>query len=81
MPSLTPLGFILRPGGGYAVFAGKEVSRALGLMSLEAEDCCGELADLTPRQLEVLDEWVAKFRGKYHVVGRVSRHSSAVVHA
>jgi hypothetical protein len=50
------------------VFAGKEVSRALGLMSLEADDCCGELADLTPRQLEVLDEWVAKFRGKYHVV-------------
>jgi membrane-associated progesterone receptor component len=59
------------PGGGYAVFAGKEVSRALGLMSLDADDCCGELADLTPRQLEVLDEWVAKFRGKYHVVGRV----------
>jgi hypothetical protein len=57
------------------VFAGKEVSRALGLMSLEADDCCGELADLTPRQLEVLDEWVAKFRGKYHVVGRV-RNSS-----
>lgn len=55
------------------MFAGKEVSRALGLMSLEADDCCGELADLTPRQLEVLDEWVAKFRGKYHVVGRV-RH-------
>jgi hypothetical protein len=62
-------------GGGYAVFAGKEVSRALGLMSLEADDCCGELADLTPRQLEVLDEWVAKFRGKYHVVGRVGRHA------
>lgn len=58
-------------GGGYAVFAGKEVSRALGLMSLEAEDCCGELVDLTPRQLEVLEEWVAKFRGKYHVVGKV----------
>ena len=57
------------------MFAGKEVSRALGLMSLEAEDCCGELADLTPRQLEVLDEWVAKFRGKYHVVGRVGHHA------
>lgn len=56
------------------MFAGEEVSRALGLMSLEADDCCGELADLTPRQLEVLDEWVAKFRGKYHVVGRVGHH-------
>lgn len=62
----------LRAGGGYAAFAGKEVSRALGLMSLKEEDCCGELADLTPRQLEVLDEWVAKFRDKYHVVGKVS---------
>lgn len=57
-------------GSGYAVFAGREVSRALGLMSLEEEDCCGELADLTPRQLEILEEWTAKFREKYTVVGK-----------
>lgn len=59
------------PGAGYAMFAGREVSRALALMSLDPDDCCAELADLTPRQLETLEEWISKFREKYHSVGRV----------
>lgn len=54
------------------MFAGREVSRALALMSLDAEDCCAELADVTPRQLETLQEWITKFREKYFSVGQVS---------
>ncbi len=60
-----------RAGAGYAMFAGRECSRALALMSLDPEDCCAELADLTTRQLDTLQEWLDKFRQKYHSVGRV----------
>lgn len=59
------------PGAGYAMFAGREVARALALMSLDPDDCCAELADLTPRQLDTLQEWLDKFRQKYHSVGQV----------
>ena len=56
--------------GGYAIFAGKEVSRALAVMSLKAEDCTADLEGVTPKQLDTLGEWVAKFEKKYRVVGK-----------
>ena len=59
------------------MFAGRECSRALALMSLDPEDCCAELADLTPRQLDTLQEWLDKFRQKYHSVGRVGASALA----
>lgn len=59
------------PGGGYALFAGKEVARALALMSLKGEDCSADIDDLTERQKETLKEWLAKFELKYPVVGEV----------
>lgn len=59
------------------MFAGRECSRALALMSLDPEDCCAELADLTTRQLDTLQEWLDKFRQKYHSVGRVGGSAPA----
>ncbi|KAG0466970.1 hypothetical protein HPP92_017964 [Vanilla planifolia] len=59
------------PGGPYAVFAGREASRALAKMSKSEEDISGELDDLTEKELSVLQDWENKFRAKYPVVGRV----------
>ena len=58
-------------GAGYHIFAGKECSRALAKMSLSDEDCNDKLDDLSKRQVEVLQEWEAKFEEKYKVVGQV----------
>jgi membrane-associated progesterone receptor component len=59
------------PGKGYAVFVGKDVSRALGKSSLAPEDCIPDTSTLTPEELGVLDKWVEFFVKKYPVVGRV----------
>ncbi|KAK9798900.1 hypothetical protein WJX73_004926 [Symbiochloris irregularis] len=59
------------PGGSYQVFAGKECARALGKMAIEADQCTGQIADLTRRELEILDDWELKFNQKYTVVGKV----------
>jgi len=59
------------PGGGYEVFAGKEVARALAIMSLKAEDCTDNLEGVTEKQMGTLKEWEDKFRVKYPVVGEV----------
>ena len=58
-------------GGGYEVFAGKEVARALAIMSLKAEDCTANLEGVTEKQLGTLKEWEDKFHTKYPVVGEV----------
>ena len=58
-------------GGGYAIFAGKEVARALGLMSLKEEDCSADLNGLNEKQLHTLHEWEEKFKAKYDIVGTV----------
>ena len=59
------------PGGSYHVYAGREASRALGKMSLDAADCTDDVADLTEKQLATLDGWKKKFDEKYTVVGQV----------
>jgi hypothetical protein len=41
-------------GGAYGLFAGKEVARALAIMSVKPEDCTGELGDATEKQLKTL---------------------------
>ena len=38
------------PGGAYAIFAGREASRALGKMSKEEADVSGDLSGLPHRQ-------------------------------
>lgn len=59
------------PGKAYSVYAGKEISRALGKMSLEESDCNGDISDLTEKELRVLEQWEGKLAAKYPVVGKV----------
>ncbi|GAB2211784.1 hypothetical protein Droror1_Dr00025119 [Drosera rotundifolia] len=59
------------PGGPYAMFAGKDASRALAKMSKEDDDVRADIDGLSEKELEVLADWERKFEVKYPVVGRV----------
>lgn len=60
------------PGGSYAMFAGKDASRALAKMSKNDEDVIGSLHGLTEKELGVLDDWDKKFEAKYPIVGSLA---------
>lgn len=62
----------LLTGGSYAIFAGKEVARALGKMTLDVKDCTDKVDDLTPEQMKTLEDWEAKLKAKYPLVGKAS---------
>jgi membrane-associated progesterone receptor component len=57
------------PGGPYALFAGKDASRALAKMSFEDSDLTGDIEGLSPYELEALTDWEYKFMSKYVKVG------------
>lgn len=59
------------PGGPYALFAGKDASRALAKMSFEEKDLTGDIAGLGVFELEALQDWEYKFMSKYVKVGTV----------
>lgn len=59
------------PGKPYSVYAGKEISRALGKMSLEDKECNDDLEGLTAKEIETLQQWEEKFCNKYPIVGTV----------
>ncbi|KAL2920631.1 Membrane steroid-binding protein 2 [Bienertia sinuspersici] len=59
------------PGGPYALFAGKDASRALAKMSFEDKDLTGDISGLGPFELEALQDWEFKFMSKYVKVGTV----------
>ncbi|BAU02351.1 Membrane steroid-binding protein [Vigna angularis] len=59
------------PNGPYALFAGKDASRALAKMSFEEKDLTGDISGLGPFELEALQDWEYKFMGKYVKVGTV----------
>lgn len=59
------------PGGPYALFAGKDASRALAKMSFEKNDLNGDLTGLGAFELEALQDWEYKFMSKYVKVGTV----------
>ncbi|KAG6537747.1 membrane steroid-binding protein 1-like [Zingiber officinale] len=61
------------PGGPYALFAGKDASRALAKMSFELQDLTGDLSGLSPFELEALRDWENKFMSKYTKVGTVKQ--------
>ncbi|KAL1915573.1 uncharacterized protein VTP21DRAFT_6697 [Calcarisporiella thermophila] len=57
--------------GGYKVFCGKDASKALGMSSLEPEDCVPDYSGLDESQLKVLDNWHDFFKKRYNIVGKV----------
>ncbi|XP_061369531.1 membrane steroid-binding protein 1 [Gastrolobium bilobum] len=61
------------PGGPYALFAGKDASRALAKMSFEEKDLTGDISGLGPFELEALQDWEYKFSEKYVKVGTVKK--------
>ncbi|XP_042407772.1 membrane steroid-binding protein 1-like [Zingiber officinale] len=61
------------PGGPYALFAGKDASRALAKMSFEPTDLTSDISDLGPFELEALQDWEYKFMSKYVKVGTVKK--------
>jgi len=64
------------PGGPYALFAGKDASRALAKMSFEEKDLTGDISGLGPFELEALQDWEYKFMGKYVKVGTIKKTGS-----
>ena len=61
------------PGGPYALFAGRDASRALAKMSFEASDLTGDISGLGPFEVEALQEWELKFKSKYVTVGIIKK--------
>uniref|UniRef100_A0A0D9YVJ2 Cytochrome b5 heme-binding domain-containing protein n=1 Tax=Oryza glumipatula TaxID=40148 RepID=A0A0D9YVJ2_9ORYZ len=61
------------PGGPYALFAGRDASRALAKMSFELDDLTGDVSGLGPIELEALHEWEGKFMSKYVKVGTIKK--------
>ncbi|KAL6526960.1 Membrane steroid-binding protein 2 [Orobanche gracilis] len=59
------------PGGPYALFAGRDASRALAKMSFEDKDLNGDLTGLGVFELEALQDWEYKFMSKYVKVGTI----------
>ena len=62
------------PGKSYNLFAGRDASRSLAKVSLEAADAeSRDLSDLTEEQLKTLDDWEAKISKKYPIVGTMAK--------
>lgn len=59
------------PEGPYALFAGKDASRALAKMSFEDKDLTGDISGLGPFELDALQDWEYKFMSKYSKVGTI----------
>ncbi|CAN0902733.1 Membrane steroid-binding protein 2 [Linum grandiflorum] len=61
------------PGGPYALFAGKDASRALAKMSFEEKDLTGDISGLGSFEMEALQDWEYKFMSKYVKVGTIKK--------
>ena len=61
------------PGGPYALFAGKDASKALAKMSFEDKDLTGDISDLGPFEIDALQDWEYKFMSKYVKVGTIKK--------
>ncbi|KAG8083792.1 hypothetical protein GUJ93_ZPchr0010g10355 [Zizania palustris] len=61
------------PGGPYALFAGKDASRALAKMSFEPQDLTDDISGLGPFELSALMDWEYKFGRKYVKVGTITK--------
>ncbi|VFQ92188.1 unnamed protein product [Cuscuta campestris] len=59
------------PGGAYAMFSGKDASRALAKLSFDPKEINGNLEGLCDSELETLLDWECKFMVKYAKVGQL----------
>nr|GLL47551.1 membrane steroid-binding protein 1-like isoform X1 [Ipomoea trifida] len=59
------------PGGPYAMFTGKDASRALAQLSFDPREINGNLEGLSEDELEILLDWEYKFMEKYAKVGQL----------
>ena len=59
------------PGAGYSVFSAKDSSRQLGKVIVADTECNADWTTLDEKQRKVLDEWEARYRSKYPIVGWV----------
>ncbi|XP_058107567.1 membrane steroid-binding protein 2-like [Magnolia sinica] len=66
------------PGGPYALFAGRDASRALALMSFDPNDLTGNVEGLSSDELEVLNDWELKFMEKYVKVGQLVKEKGRI---
>jgi membrane-associated progesterone receptor component len=58
------------------LFAGRDATRALALMSFNPNDLIGDLEGLGPDDLEVLQDWEEKFKERYPRAGRLATDSN-----
>ncbi|XP_062215765.1 membrane steroid-binding protein 1-like [Phragmites australis] len=65
------------PQGPYSLFAGRDATRALALMSFDHNDLTGDLEGLSPDDLEVLQDWEEKFKERYPRVGHLACQNAA----
>lgn len=57
------------PDGAYGVFSGRDAAR--GLAKMDLKDQGTNISDLSPAELQTLNEWVERFNAKYQVVGKL----------
>ncbi|KAF9115003.1 hypothetical protein BGX27_009222 [Mortierella sp. AM989] len=69
---VTPKKAMYGPGAGYHVFAGKDASKALGMSSLQVEDCIADYSGLTETELKTLDDWYSFFQKRYAIIGKTA---------
>ncbi|KAL5209074.1 hypothetical protein ABZP36_004697 [Zizania latifolia] len=67
------------PQGPYSLFAGRDATRALALMSFDPIDLTGDLVGLGPDELEVLQDWEDKFKERYPRVGHLASENATDV--
>ena len=58
------------PDGVYP-FAGRECARAFAMVSTELDDCNDNLEDMSPAELDSLQDWESRFYSKYPIIGTV----------
>lgn len=59
------------PGGPYAMFAGKDCTRALAKVAFDSDLFTGDVTGLDQAELDKLEEWIEMFESKYRKVGRL----------
>eukprot|EP00123_Amoebidium_parasiticum_P014511 comp22529_c0_seq3/m.34200 comp22529_c0_seq3/g.34200 ORF comp22529_c0_seq3/g.34200 comp22529_c0_seq3/m.34200 type:complete len:169 (-) comp22529_c0_seq3:20-526(-) len=74
---VSPRREMYAPGQGYAIFAGKDASRGLGMSSLTPADALSDFSTLSADHLKVLNDWEVYYRKRYACVGHVEGSHAA----